>query len=303
MLPKPECKIVFEDLWEQVQVALEARNEKYPGRKTKGQLYPSNSHTNPGKHLLTGGVFACAECGGPFSVVKTNSTGVRYGCSTYAHSGTCHPKPCSNSVTKVVSEANQAVLDAIRQHLIDDDDIAYILDCVRKKVANMDGFADSARHDLVRESKGLERKLHNLLDLIERGSAAKKPKSLMSRIDEYEGRIAEIEAELESKVEPPPPVKVVEATVRQYIDDLAVTLDKRPEKARHVLQNLIKDGKYHRLGYGKAEISFTLCPLGTTHRVAVLSQRRSSRATPSRASSSRSSTSSPGSSSGSGSSR
>jgi hypothetical protein len=59
---------------------------------------------------------------------------------------------------------------------------------------------------------------------------------------------------------PLPRVTVLRPAVLEYLQNTVDLLRKSPERSRHVLANLIEDGRFIPLGLGKAEIRFTLHP-------------------------------------------
>jgi hypothetical protein len=76
--------------------------------------------------------------------------------------------------------------------------------------------------------------------------------------------------------EPLPKVTVLRPAVLEYLRNTVELLRTTPGESRHLLANLIEDGRYIPLGRGKAEIRFILRPLGTEETLAFLGPRPSS---------------------------
>ena len=62
----------------------------------------------------------------------------------------------------------------------------------------------------------------------------------------------------------------------EYLKNTVELLKTTPEESRHLLANLIEDGRFIPLGRGKAEIRFILRPLGTEETLAFLGRKGSS---------------------------
>ena len=113
---REDLRIVSDELWERAQ----ARTDK---ALVKRGL--TVAHGKP-KFLLAG-LARCAVCGGPIRALhrRRNKTTIRvYGCAWRDERG---PAVCTNSTRRPVEACEDAILQWVRNHVLDDKAIAYVL--------------------------------------------------------------------------------------------------------------------------------------------------------------------------------
>ena len=225
------------------------------------------------------GTLRCDVCGGSITASKKGPRGMRYGCECYAKATTlgATQKPCSNSVSKYVSEVDAVVVGRILDRLLDDESVDYLVERVEEIVATSNRDSGKDRKKLEKEWATVTRKLRRLVRLAEQTDEFDE---LLEKLESFKVRKAEIEHDLARMDEPLPRVTVLRPAVLGYLQNTVDLLRKTPEKSRYLLENLIENGRFIPLGRGKAEIRFTLRPLGTEETLSFLGPKRTSMETP-----------------------
>jgi site-specific DNA recombinase len=167
-----ELRIIDEGLWEAVQALRSTRGGPHLYQQRRPQR-------------LLSGLLRCAKCGGRYSVVKDD----RMRCSTRQNS-----RACDNSRTICVSQVEERVLLALRQHLLAPDVVAAAVEAYREERRKLSEQRKKQRVGLEREAIAIARRLANFLEMIETGLAD--PKASAQRFNELVEQQREIERAL-----------------------------------------------------------------------------------------------------------
>ncbi len=134
-------------------------------------------------HLLTGKVF-CGVCGGPMAAV-----GLDYlGCGHARRQGTCTNR---RSVRRHVLD--DLIVDALKHHLMAPELVEEFITAYHEETNRQRRSIEAERSGRVRELGDVERRLTALIDAISDGLRAP---ALQGKLDELEGRKAEITRDL-----------------------------------------------------------------------------------------------------------
>jgi site-specific DNA recombinase len=268
-----ELRLVSDELWEKAQDGLADASRRCPGGKNRKKPAPGAL----GRHLLSG-TLTCNVCGGSITACRTGPRGIRYGCERRAKATTlgAEQKPCSNSVTKYVSEVDSAVVERVLERFLDEESVSYVVARVEELVEEANKDAGKDRKKLEKEHASVTRKLRRLIRLAEQTDEFDE---LLEKLESYKKRKAEVERDLAQMDEPLPRVTVLRPAVIEYLQNTVELLQKSPERSRHVLANLIEKGRFIPMGRGKAEIRFTLRPFGVEETLSFLGPKRTSTGT------------------------
>jgi DNA invertase Pin-like site-specific DNA recombinase len=125
-LPRPELRIIPDELWHAAQQQLARRREHYARSGGRyGNLYGEGRGA---EHLLTG-ILKCDVCGGSMTIVSGYGAGriPRYGCTNRAHS-----QSCSNDLRELESAIEERLFTPLLELILSQFD--YAVEEVRRQV-------------------------------------------------------------------------------------------------------------------------------------------------------------------------
>ncbi len=215
----PELRIIEQDLWDKVK---EKQGEI---RKQHTEFWGKQRPKNLFSYLLK-----CNCCGGGYSKVSKD----HFGCSTARNKGTC-----DNKLTIRQDKLEAAVLNALQDHLMDEDLCRIFCEEYTRHMNNLRSQHNAKRITLKKELKQLIQKESQMIDAICEGYAND---ALKERMHANEARQKEIKAILENNEE----IKVMmhPGIAQQYhreVQDLITSLntnDRRAEAA-NLIRSLI----------------------------------------------------------------
>ncbi|WP_226689384.1 recombinase family protein [Ruegeria arenilitoris] len=205
----PELRIVGDELWEAVK---QRQGEIEADPRVKAIKETKFWEKRRKKHLLTGLAF-CGTCGGPLATVGRDYLA----CSAARKLGTCSHK---QSIRRNVLE--DAVLDLLRQRLMQPDAVAAFIKSFSEAANAEAGTAEVARTRLQSERVKAARKLNGFYDTIAEGI---RTPGLQARLEDLEAQIADLDAKLSEPA--PPPVRLhpnLSELYRSKVADLAQAL-------------------------------------------------------------------------------
>lgn len=164
----PELAIVAPDIWAKI------RKRK---AKVKSKSYRSTRY-------LISGLIKCGKCGGPYTSVGAG----RMRCSYYSGRGTC-----DNTASAKIEVMEDRILASVSKHLTDADYLDDYISAYREEWALLSGDRDKERRQLGTQKAGVERKINNLLRLIENGQGGD---AIGDRLNEREAELKSIEAKI-----------------------------------------------------------------------------------------------------------
>jgi len=205
----PDLRIVTEGLWQSVKLR-QGMIEADPRVKAiKATRFWEKRRK---VHLLTG-LLKCGCCGGGFAAVGKDYLA----CSAAKKLRTCTQ---SKSIKREVLE--EAVLDLLRNKLMQPEAVAAFTKAYGLEVNAQRGFASADRSRLHSERAALARKLDGLYEAIADGL---RTPGLKAKLDEMEARLTQVDRDLEAPE--PSPVRFhpnLADLYRQKVNDLAATL-------------------------------------------------------------------------------
>lgn len=171
----PELRIVPKELWTTVQARRRRQNaasEKI--RAVKGRQARTG---RPARHLLSG-FLRCTVCGGAYVMINPRY----YGCATNKDRGA---HICSNSVRIKREEAEQKILEGIREQLL----VPPVIDAVRRELARTMAEEQRSGRDekTKRRLREVETEIGNIVAAVKKGTYSQA----------LQGELARLEAELE----------------------------------------------------------------------------------------------------------
>jgi site-specific DNA recombinase len=179
---------VTDDLWQEVK---DRQGEFVPVRG--GAI--ANQKRRP--KTLFSRLLKCGVCGGGVSLIAPR----QFGCQTARNKG---PAVCSNRARMAVTDLEETILGALRNHLLADPGLcaefaAEYARHMNQLSATQDAARAQQRAELAKVTRDLDRLVQALLDGV-RGAQVK------DKMAELEGRKRKLEAELEQG--PPVPVRL-----------------------------------------------------------------------------------------------
>jgi DNA invertase Pin-like site-specific DNA recombinase len=164
-LDMPELRIVAEDLWQRVHERLDGMRAQY-ARTTGGKQLAGRPASGVESRFLLTGFAVCGVCGGTLCARSRSHGRSRvyfYGCTTFERKG---PSVCGNALALPMVATDQALLEALKEELLDP---AVIARTIVKAVAELqrDDTGTSARGEVLRrELATLENQLGRLAEAI-----------------------------------------------------------------------------------------------------------------------------------------
>lgn len=222
--------------------------------RTRARLTTSHAAGKPAVYLLTG--FARCTCGGPMNVSNTKhgTALIRAYLCTRARSK--RGDACSNTLRRPVEELDSAVVNWIREHVLNPALVEAIIARTRSLAEASAPTSDARRDELTRTVTDLQNQARRLAEAVAR---APESEALLEALSAREARLRVVRAELANLARPvvdlPDP-----AALRTRLADLGRLLADRPERARDALASLltgpivctpvVQNGKrrYHMVG-------------------------------------------------------
>ena len=185
---RPDLRIVPDDLWQDVK---DRQGEFVPVRG--GAI--ANQKRRP--KTLFSRLLKCGVCGGGVSLIAPG----QFGCQTARNKG---PAVCTNGARMAVTDLEETILGALRDHLLADPDLcaefaAEYARHMNQLRASQDAARAQQRAELAKVTRDLDRLVQALLDGV-RGSQVK------DKMAELEARKRKLETELEQGA--PAPVRL-----------------------------------------------------------------------------------------------
>ena len=176
---RPDLRIVSDDLWQEVK---DRQGAFVPVRG--GAI--ANQKRRP--KTLFSRLLKCGVCGGGVSLIAPR----QFGCQTARNKG---PAVCTNGARMAVTDLEETILGALRDHLLADPDLcaefaAEYARHMNQLRASQDAARAQQRAELSKVTRDLDRLVQALLDGV-RGSQVK------DKMAELETRKRKLEAELE----------------------------------------------------------------------------------------------------------
>jgi DNA invertase Pin-like site-specific DNA recombinase len=193
--PRPDLRIIPDELWRGVQSRLEATRKTYI-RDTKGKLWGRPGNGVESHYLLTGfGECGCCrrnitKLGGRVGSPGKRSVRHYYGCSYHANRGRTI---CDNGYLAPMEEADALVIGRMRE-VLTPDAVDFTIDAAVNMLANQRRDNADAPERLAAEQRKLRKELDRFVRLIGEGKA---PERVLDEIKRRETRIAEIDHELQ----------------------------------------------------------------------------------------------------------
>jgi hypothetical protein len=220
-------RIIPEDLWKRV-ASRRADTEGKAIRFASGRI--SGRPPKTAVQNLLAGLATCGVCGGGL-VVETSSRKngrvAEYICSRRRHNSSC-----TNALRIPVAEMNEAVLQAVEQHV-------FTPEAIEQVIALTERDELRERQDLLRlEYKDVERRIARLTAVLETDEGASVA-SLVAKLRQLEQRQTSIARELEA-LNPVP--RLPQQVVQSRLDEWRRLLRASTTQGRAVLQRVI-DGR------------------------------------------------------------
>jgi DNA invertase Pin-like site-specific DNA recombinase len=239
---------VSQVVFDAVQKFIDNRGSRF-NRDPKGRL---RGGAGTGHSALIG-LFRCT-CGAPVVTTKRDLLDRRLGCRRHGSEN-----DCANSVTVRESVLLKALLDEVRERVLDPAAIDMLTQAVTAKV---EAAAASAGAEAWLIDDLLADRTQRIRNLVSKAEATEVPMpELQARLQELRAELAELQASRAAVVEPAT-VTVLRTAVTAYLPRLAGLLAGRGPETAAVLRELISGGLMTSEGRGKARFDFTLAPLG-----------------------------------------
>jgi site-specific DNA recombinase len=220
---REDLRIVPEDLWQ--RVASRRRDIEHTAVRFASGRLSGRPPKNETRNLLAG-LATCGVCGGGMVVETSPRKRGRvpeYVCHRHRHNGTC-----ANKLAVSVETANEAVLQAIEEHVLTPEAVEHVI-----RLSERDDAQDR-QAALEREAKDLDKRIARLIAAIESGVDAK---SVAAKIREYEKRKAEIRAE-QGSLRPVP--RLAPSVIESRLAEWRRLLRQNTTQGRAVLQRVLK---------------------------------------------------------------
>ncbi|HVX97248.1 MAG TPA: recombinase family protein [Polyangia bacterium] len=263
--------VVSREVFDDVQRFMTERGQLF-NRTSDGRL---RGGAGKGSSVVLG-LFKCADCGGPITVVRRDKTDRRLGCRRHNGEG-----DCSMSVTVRESVLLQRLLDEINQRVLDPEALDDI-------TARVNAHAQAARASQAADLQSLD---DQIADREQRAARLVRALETGEDMPEVATRLRELRAEAaaikerRASVAAPPEVTILSSAVAAYMPRLAELLAGGGAETAAALRDLVRDGVMGRQGRGCAVFTFKFAPFDSLVSMSAAGPRRSSRATPSPASS------------------
>jgi len=229
----PELRIVSDEVWENAHRQLAANRERY--------TRPNQSKGRPpgaGAKYLLAGLAKCGTCGAGIEAHSRMSGKQRqffYGCSAHHRKGS---RVCENGLLVPMAEADKAVLDSVKQALLDPAVVEAALDRAVAELTN--GGHEQQIQELQRKLADTEGELSRLASAVAAGGNIP---ALITTMEERERLRRSLEDQLQGLKRARPGAEVDPATVRRQLravlDDWQGSLRRNAPEARRMVTRLI----------------------------------------------------------------
>jgi len=240
---REDLRIIEQPLWEKTQERIKATREKYI-RDTDGALWGKPDNGRHSNYLLSG--FVIHFCGGTM-VVTTTFSGSSRGKRKKEHKYVCSynhnrgESVCSHRLKIRLAELDTMVLDAIRDTVLNPENIRYVIKKAMEEVARLQMENPDRGENLKEELRKTEQEQRNLVSAIASGNA---PKIILQEIKAKESKIEALKTEVARYTAP---AQMSDLDFEKLERDLAGRLEKFTELinsdipvARQALRKLFK---------------------------------------------------------------
>ena len=163
-----------------------------------------------------------------------------YVCGGYSHRG---PTVCSNRTGLPMPKADKAILEQLREHVLDPDVIEGAVEDVLAELQPAEGAAESMREALVAELKDVQHRQSRFIDAI---ATAGDVAALAARLKEQDARRAQLTRELAAFDERQKATRIdpsrIERELRKRLTDWRRLLGEHTPIARQMVLKLV-DGR------------------------------------------------------------
>jgi hypothetical protein len=236
----PHLRVVSEGQWLAAHGRLEQTRQTYL-RGTNGHLWGRPIDGHESKYLLTG-LSRCGLCGGTL-IVRSRSHGSKraffYACSSFHHRG---KTVCPNSLEMRLEEADEAIVLALGDELLDTDILEAAAARAVARVATPPADLEARRHQLETALTHAENALGRLTQAVAEGGAIG---TLLQAIRDQERRHQALSAELANLKRPrvvPMTAPQLRAVLCEKANEWRALLRKHAPIARQMLRKLV-DGR------------------------------------------------------------
>jgi len=195
----PELRILDDEVWDQVKSRQQAARFEIAQDESGNPL--NRVHR---RQFLLSGLLECGCCGGGYTIIAKH----RYGCATRRGKGTCE-----NNRTIDRRRIETRVLGGIKEGLLAPELVADFVRGYAEELAAAEREAGRQRTRAEAELADVDRRLAGVLSAIEAGAFSE---TLRARLDELEGRKAELKATLSAATEAAPPARLHPASAELY---------------------------------------------------------------------------------------
>jgi site-specific DNA recombinase len=238
VVERPELRIVTEELYERVQARLAKQKQRSGGRDGFKGRQP--------RYLLSGkAVSRCGVCGGPMQV-NNSKQGPRiirvYQCGWARDRGS---SVCTNTLRRPVESVDAVFRAWVEENMLNEKMVSAILREVRRRIADRSEQNVSEIDMLDVEIDRLNKEIKRLVAVAGTLEEEDKPPELGKALEEKTRRRRELTARREAMRAAPSvidlEVRRLEAEARKTLADLRTLLFDEPEKARRVVDSVIKE--------------------------------------------------------------
>ena len=226
----PELRIVDDDLWGLVQRKVE-KHTAMLGKKTRGRA----------PRYLLSGLARCSECGGLIHVARTRKsyeTVAAYACSRRKNQG---KDACKNSLRRPVESVDAAVLEWIRDNVLNEEIIAMTLDELHSRLGSQAEISASELPEIEAQIGSTKAELERLSNALL--GVNEKPEIVMRMIAEREHKLAALHVRLANARASPASLVLdaqgLEHAARERLDDLPALFSRHPEAAHRVMEAML----------------------------------------------------------------
>lgn len=198
----PHMRIIEDDLWQRVQA--------------RRGVHVHRPHLARAPKRPFSGLIKCGSCGAGMAAI--GGADARIQCSRFRESGSC-----SNGRKIKRDRVERAALDALTKELIAPDMIAEFVRTYNAERVRLAREATAATGALERRRDELSRSIERMIDALADGSVPKE--TVGERLRKMEAERKDVLARLATAAEPPRPIALHPAAVRQYRADVARLAD------------------------------------------------------------------------------
>ena len=186
-----ELRIVPPELWAAAEARHEGARKTYL-RSTGGKLWGNPGSGYESKYLLSG-IARCGCCGGSIAAVGGRAGHLStfyYGCSFRRNRG---PNVCTNDVNARMDAADEALLTAIEQQVLNPNAWAYVAERALQMIEEQRRARPDRPREIAAELKKIHREMDRFMVLVADGNA---PARVLAEIKGREARIEVLDHEL-----------------------------------------------------------------------------------------------------------